>query len=207
VRIANLENLDDLSTLIAQLRSDAPPAAADGAGVSLSNSAKKKAELTPSRNATNGALADTSHAAAESVAVRPEGAVQLTDETLEAIWKETLANLSDLLAENAALCESVALREPNRLVVTFRAKYTSCKGFCERPEQLAKLESALSAVAAGAVKVEFELLKEEPLAAPAGRRGPGNRQRLAEKAEHPLVRRATELFDARLVRIEEPGDK
>jgi len=65
----------------------------------------------------------------------------------------------------------------------------------------------LSAVAAGAVKVEFELLKEEPLAAPAGRRGPGNRQRLAEKAEHPLVRRATELFDARLVRIEEPGDK
>ena len=88
-----------------------------------------------------------------------------------------------------------------------RAKYTSCKAFCERPEQLAKLEAALGEVAAGPIKVEFELLKEEQVATPAARRGPGNRQRLAEKAEHPLVRRASELFDARLVRIEEPGEK
>ncbi len=206
VRIANLENLDELSTLIAQLRSGAPPAT-DLAGVSPSSAAKKKAELTAGRNASNGAANDASHGASEPVAARPEGAIQLTDETLEAIWKETLANLSDLLAENAALCESVAIRAPNRLVVTFRAKYTSCKAFCERPEQLAKLEAALGEVAAGPIKVEFELLKEEQVATPATRRGPGNRQRLAEKAEHPLVRRASELFDARLVRIEEPGDK
>lgn len=206
VRIANLENLDELSTLIAQLRSGAAPAA-DLAGVSPSSATKKKADLTSSGSLSNGPINDGTRCAPDLVAARPDGAVQLTDETLEAIWKETLANLSDLLAENAALCESVAIRAPNRLVVTFRAKYTSCKAFCERPEQQAKLEAALGEVAAGPIKVEFELLKDEQPANPAARRGPGNRQRLAEKAEHPLVRRASELFDARLVRIEEPGDK
>ncbi len=207
VRIANLENLDDLSNLIAQLRSGAPPLA-ESAGASSVGMAKKKADLIPGGAIPGGsASSPVDNGAVEPSAARPKGAAELNDETLQAIWKETLANLSDLLAENAALCESVAIRAPGRLVVTFRAKYTACKAFCERPEQLAKLETALGETAVGPIKVEFELLREEPQAAPAARRGPGNRQRLAEKAEHPLVRRATELFDARLVRIEEPGDK
>jgi hypothetical protein len=54
------------------------------------------------------------------------------------------------------------------------------------------------------VRVEFTTVANEPTAARTPRRAVPHRQRNAEKAEHPLVRRATELFDARLVRIEEP---
>ncbi len=207
VRIANLENLDELSNLIAELRPgasvlggapagrNAPTAGAGIGGSMTSGQAKKKADLTPgpAEAASNGGPSEVP-------------AAMLTDETLPAVWKEALANLSDLLAENAALCESIAIRVPNHLVVTFRTKYTSCKTFCERPEQLAKLEAALADVASGPIKVEFDLLADEGATEVAGRRGVPHRQRLAEKAEHPMIRRAEELFDARLVRVEEPGN-
>jgi hypothetical protein len=42
---------------------------------------------------------------------------------------------------------------------------------------------------------------DEPAAA---KRAVPQRQRLAQKADHPMLRRANELFDARLLRIDEP---
>ena len=202
VRIANLENLDSLSDLIAQLRGGAPPAAQEATprrgttGISSEAAAKKKDESTNGSHAAPGARAPTDGPPAEP-------AIALRDETAAIIWNRALASLSDLLAENAALCESVAASGPNRLVASFRAKYTSCKDFCERPEQLSKLENALAEATGDVIQVEFAVLKDEETASPAVRRGMGQRQRLAEKAEHPLVRRAGELFDARVVRVEE----
>jgi DNA polymerase-3 subunit gamma/tau len=203
VRIANLENLDALADLIAQMRSgtplgdpsdDTPRVAASS--MSSNATAKKKDDSTNGSRATSDPIATDRRFAAPAIA--------LSGETVAAVWKQALASLSDLLAENAALCESVGLREPNRLVVAFRAKYTSCRDFCERPEQLSKLVNALAEAAGCAIQVEFSLLKDEEPSGPAVRRGVPNRQRLAEKAEHPLVRRAGELFDARVVRVEEP---
>jgi DNA polymerase-3 subunit gamma/tau len=201
VRIANLENLDDLTDVILQLRNGAPATAAPGAATRSSpavDSAKKKADLIP-----NGTPATAS--VDEPHERRQAPAVPLTTETAPLVWQQALASLSDLLGENASLCESVAFRVPNRLVATFRAKYTSCKAFCERGEQLTKLETALTDVAGASVKVDFVVLADENTAGPAPRRAVPQRQRMAEKAEHPLIRRAGELFDARLVRIEEPG--
>jgi DNA polymerase-3 subunit gamma/tau len=198
VRIANLENLDELADLIAEVRSGAPAPAgpvSDG-GTTRAPIAKKKADLMGGANGARDLVAAT--------ADRP--AIELTDETVQAVWKEALANLSDLLAENAALSESVAIRMPNRLVVTFRAKYTSCKAFCERPEQLTKLEMAVAEVAGCPIRLELTLLDDEPAAEKPVSRPAGNRQRMAEKAEHPMIRRASELFDATPVRIEEPGN-
>ena len=54
----------------------------------------------------------------------------------------------------------------------------------------------------GRVKLEFMTLPDEPRA--AAKRAVPQRQRMAEVAEQPMVRRAAELFDARVVRIEEP---
>jgi hypothetical protein len=109
-----------------------------------------------------------------------------------------------LLGDNAALAESVTLAGDDRLVATFRAKYTSCKAFCERPPQRAALERALAQVAGRPVGVEFRTIDDEP-ASDAAAPGPAPaRQRMAEMAEHPLVRRASELFGARVVRVEDP---
>jgi DNA polymerase-3 subunit gamma/tau len=208
VRIANLSNLEDLQELIAQIRSGAdrlpatsapavaPPriggARAESPAAMPAAVAKKKTDLSPS----------TANAASHPAEDLPPA--QLTDETVASVWKEALANLSDLLVDNAALSESIRVVSPGRVAVTFRAKYNSGRAFCERPEQLAKIEAALADAAGGLVCVEFATLADEPTASGGPRRAVPQRQRMAEKAEHPLVRRATELFDARLVRIEEP---
>jgi DNA polymerase-3 subunit gamma/tau len=183
VQIAKLANLDDLSDVIAQLRGGTPPPAAPREGTTAATTAKKKAELT-----------------------HVTEAVELNDETAETIWKQALANLSDLLAEHASHSESVTSSGPGRLAVTFRAKYNSCKVFCERPEQLAKLENVLAEVAGSPIQVDFFVIEDERGTPDAMRRAVPQRQRLAEKAEHPMIRRAGELFDAHPVRIEEPGN-
>ena len=198
VRIARLEDLDELAEVIAQLRTGATTSAPTTSGGAGPAAAKKKAELIQAP----AAAPDPSGSTAGVLAQSP---VTLSDETLQVIWKEALANLSDLLAENAARAASIAIRSPERLAVTFRAKYTSCKTFCERPEQLAKLQAALAEVSGVPIKVEFAMSDEEDSAVPVRRIVP-HRQRLAEKAEHPMIRRASELFDARLVRIEEPDE-
>ncbi len=123
---------------------------------------------------------------------------------MQVVWQRALGSLSGLLAENAGLCESVSLAGPGRLAATFRAKYTSCKAFCERADQLSSLVEALSAAAGGPVTVEFHAVADDPAATDtAGRRTP-QRQRMAELSEHPMVRRASELFDAVLIRVEDP---
>jgi hypothetical protein len=113
-----------------------------------------------------------------------------------------------MFAEQASVCERVAIFAPNRLVATFPVAYTSCKTFCERPEQVAKLERALRTVTGKAVRIEFEVADREPAVEdrePVARRSSSPRERLKEKANHPLVRQAMELFDARPVKVEEPA--
>jgi DNA polymerase III subunit gamma/tau len=219
VRIANLDNLDELSDLIAQLRGGgatspaAPPRPAASTG---STATKKKAESNLPDGAANSARADAVQTAmhsptseaptsdARSTTGAAATALELTAETVGSIWKEAIANLTGLLVDNISLCESVTVRAPGRLAVAFREKYTACKAFCERTDQVAMLEAALAEVAGGPVKVDFSLLADEPSATVPGRQGATLRQRMAEKAEHPLVRKAAELFDARLTQIEEP---
>ena len=198
VRIANLEDLGDLADLIAQLRSEQPSseqgAASPRGGTSSTAAASPKKKEGPPVESPVGQNA--SRGVAKSL--------PLTDETVDQVWKEALASLSDLLADNAALAESLALSAPGRLVATFRAKYTSCKAFCERPQQLATLERALAEVAGQPISVEFRTLDDEPDETPAAGRPMSQRQRIDETGAHPLVRRTSELFGARLVRVEEP---
>jgi DNA polymerase-3 subunit gamma/tau len=204
VRIANLENLDDLAELISELRGDAPsgPRTASERGKTptagaVSASAKKKDELIDARASSVGQSDDRR--------LRIDAPAPAGGETAAGIWNRALASLSDLLGENAALADSVALDGTDRLVVTFRAKYTSCKAFCERGGQLAKLESVLAEAAGRPLAVEFRIEPDEPAAGQPARGPAAQRQRMVEKAEHPLVRRASELFDARVVRVEEPN--
>jgi DNA polymerase-3 subunit gamma/tau len=229
-RMCSLEALDDLPALIAELQGTGGGAPAGGvasrspSAAASGGEAKKKAESDiPLRG--NGGGIDSPPAPQNSPRRDPPHAISapraLAENTAEAIWREALANLSDLLAENAAFCQRVELvgarndpgsanaanLAPKRLAATFPTKYNSCKSFCERPDQLEKLERALAEVTGEPVVVEFVLAADPtPVAGGTPERKPASsRQLLADVADHPMVRRANELFEAYPVRVEPPG--
>jgi DNA polymerase-3 subunit gamma/tau len=226
LRICRLENLESISNLIGQLRDGQPfsPPESPGAAPSLAAEAKKKPpaqdladkdvnRASPQRPETVslGAGQDLAGSApittgANSVAQQPPVAAALPPPDAEQLWSQVLSELGDMLGEMARFAAQVAIPAPNRLVASFPEKYTSCKTYCERPENVAKLEQALARSAGGRMRVEFGLLPDQP---DSGETKPARRtvtpqQRLLEAKEHPLVRRAVELFGGFPTKVEEP---
>jgi DNA polymerase-3 subunit gamma/tau len=210
VRICQLDELDDLATAVDRLAGGttqaapaarpaavAPPPRPQPSLVAEAAALKKNGEISAERGAGN---AERSDPASDS------SALSLSDADAQSLWNRVVGKFTDLLADHASMAERVTASGSNRLVVGFARKYNLPKSFCERPEQLARLEQSLSAAAGGPVKVEFTLLEsgadDSRNAAP---RGPTPQERLREKSQLPIVRKALELFDARLVRVED-GD-
>jgi hypothetical protein len=88
--------------------------------------------------------------------------------------------------------------------VWFRKTYNSSKEFCEQPDRASRLEQALADVTGQAVRIEFALLDDPAEAAQPVRKPVSTRSRLVERSQHPMVRRAEELFKARPVGVEAP---
>ena len=69
---------------------------------------------------------------------------------------------------------------------------------------------ALSRITGKSVRIDFTLLPEEPSASaadaprPAARPATGMRQRRQELSRHPLIRKASELFDTEITLVLEP---
>jgi DNA polymerase-3 subunit gamma/tau len=109
------------------------------------------------------------------------------------------------------VAQVTATSAPNRLALCFPAAYTFSKAFCERAENLGRLERTLAEVTGGVVRLEFSVSDAAPASeakeAESPRRQASPGERLQEKAEHPLVRKAIELFAARPVRLEDGSPK
>ena len=225
VRIAALDDLDELPALIAELRggplpggspaspspSTGPPARPARGAASLppsppsaTGSRRPSAAGTPSAAEATSPDASTSAASSSGSATAADGAsTPLTAENARQIWRQALSDVSDLVAEHAEKCERVATSAPNRLVVSFKAQYTFSKEICERADQLAKIEKSLARVTGQRVKIGFELIPDEPASArrdPAARQVT-QRQLLAEATRRPVVQRTMELFDAQPTKV------
>ena len=223
VRICKLEDLDGLAALIGQLRDGAPigqPALSGkslttGASPDSGDAAKKKPDEPLASADLNGTTTESGFAAREEAvspaAERLDGPAEtppgtpLTSENAAAVWRQVLARFNDLLAEHAGFSHRVAALGPDRLVVSFAKSYNVSKSICERPDQAARLESALAEVTGRTVRLQFELSDDAAVTTeePAARRPASGRERLMEKSQHPLVRRACEVFNAQPVRVEE----
>ena len=127
-----------------------------------------------------------------------------------AIWKGAVSRLNGLIVEQALKAETVAISDansaPKSLVVGFPQRYNSCKIFCESADRRSDLERALLEETGQRLRLQFSTLEgvavSKPVAAPVVSR----RQQMRELASHPTVRRAIELFDAELVRVDQPRD-
>ncbi|HUY33233.1 MAG TPA: DNA polymerase III subunit gamma/tau [Pirellulales bacterium] len=219
VRICKMADLEQLAELVGQLR--------DGAALAARSPTTAVGTLAV-RPETPAARPDTLAARPEAsmppkkksdspVNVKempapppcePRQGTPLTTESLDQVWGQALTQLSGMFADSLRHNERIAISAPNRVAVAFPARYTSCKTFCERAEQRFKLEKALETICGQKVRVEFTVLNDVPAdggAAPVAKpKFATVRDRLNEKAEHPLVRRTVELFAARPVKVEEP---
>lgn len=225
VRIAKLDDLERLSDLIAELRSGvpatSPPVAVSGPSSVGAIAAKKKDELKH-----NGAVVERlppplanqivvpsrepapATGAKPTIAVAPNAAelqdplklFQLAAEQIGG-WLATSAQE----AESAAFVDAgigadatpVATGAPLQLVVTFPVKYNYGKKVCE--DKAAQLQAAAQELLGRPVRLSFALAQAPAGAGPAleASRPMSSRQREMQLLEHPLVRRASELFDAR----------
>jgi len=220
VRICQLEDLDSIGELIAQLDS---PQAAGAASPPQTGPARRPAPAKKNvRPVENAPPAPTLPSQASQLPqvneppqeVPPEAPTQenrpdkpLTAENATAIWNEAVSHITGMAAEQARQFDTVQLAGPNRLAITFKARYALAKSVCERPDQIAKLAAALTAVTGAKVALEFRLDEtpggaDDRPAAPVRTESP--HQKLMEVAKNPMVHRAGELFGAQPMRVDEP---
>jgi DNA polymerase-3 subunit gamma/tau len=225
VRICSLADLQAIPALIAELKSTdgvgAPATRATKASAGPSAPVKKKsAELAEdgrqtvqrSALATTGADAAPAGTVEDAPRASPD-AEDFSEEGLPSAWQQALAGVGGLLSDNARSA-AVAWRKSNnavgahdQVVATFTRQYNFARQFCERPENLAKLQQALREALGRPVTlllVTSEADSSPPAPHVEMRKPMPGRQRLSEKSEHPWVKRATELFDARVVWMDEP---
>jgi len=208
VRLCRLDDLDALPGLIEQLRdggareSGVGVRGSGGPAIPVIEPAQESSQKKTSR------VTETETAAASSPATLSQP--DLTEPQAAAAWRQTLAEIGDMTADFAGRAERVAISGPNRLVVRFRKAYTQALQYCERPDKRQKLEQTLSRIAGRNMRIDFAVLPDEPSEAaaeapkPAARPATSGRQRRQELNRHPLIRKASELFDTEITLVLDP---
>jgi len=133
--------------------------------------------------------------------------IEISADAAESIWRRALKEIEDVSSDYGTYYERVAISAPNRLVVSFPPRYNLQKERCERPQQKAQIEAALTRVAGRTIRVDFQLSGEQDAVPKRPKRPATMQQRQRETEKHPLVQAAIELFDAEVVRVDEPRPK
>jgi DNA polymerase-3 subunit gamma/tau len=211
VRICRLQDLDDVATLIEQLKGGEPLAAparpqAMGRPAAIASPAKKNeiaspvSEAPPQQPSKPPALPVDSVAAenpsrssppAEPVASRTEAnpPMALDEQSVEPIWKQTLERLTGSLFDSAAAA-NISVDSSGKLVASFSNDFFRKE--CQR--NLDRIQAALAEICGRRVGVTLTTHTDPAGPAPAAR--PTAKQQQAEIATQPFVKRAMELFDA-----------
>ena len=121
------------------------------------------------------------------------------------LWREACRRVRDRIGPYGEFATAAHWRTPDALVVEFPQGYTLQRERCERPAARSVLEETVSLLAGR--PVQLELVQGGSVAEPQGApsESPLEQRRRRERA--PLVRRAMDLFDAEVTRIDEPPDR
>jgi DNA polymerase-3 subunit gamma/tau len=204
VRLCHLESLDELGSVLAELRGDAPRGQLSLGQLSRGQLSRGQPPVAQPQSEGPAREKKTDHppnSGPASPVVTPERQPEMSDSP-ESIWKQTLSEFEDITSDYGSAYDRVAISAPNHLVVSFKAGYTLQKEGCERPERKARIEQVLRRITGRTIRVDFVVLPEQVAATPA-QRPPSMRQRIRETGQHPFVKEAAELFDAEVTRFEE----
>ncbi len=217
VKVARLENLEEISTLIGRLsaiESGQPSLPAPNPGAAAL-ALKKKLELTerpptPAVNSTSEPAPEAVETAAPHQESRP-----LEIEEVRRVWPAFIKKVGVRLGFQLTRAEPfAAILEPNTLAFRLPAGYNGIADECGSTEARAKIEHSLASVLNRPVQVQFEIAAatEIDLGTSTGLGGDSNGsappvvRRDEALASDPLIRKVVELFEARLVHPEYDDD-
>jgi DNA polymerase-3 subunit gamma/tau len=199
VRICSLEDLDELASLIEQLREGTAPAASTPAVKKNSLAREPLARsIAPAPSPApqveppaNGAAANGHQgpAAAEALAVK------LTTDNAQEVWQQALGLLSadSMISDFADEVSEVNVDDMGRLVLVFSTDFA--RNQCEKPAKREHFEAALANVTGGHVPLVFQARKRVDAPAAVAPPAAARRQQQADVAAQPFVKKALELFD------------
>jgi len=195
VRVCHLENLDELAQLIGDMKKLSPNgAAASGAKKNATASLTSRQPVVAGFSALETSSQPTGAKVDDLPAENPSvAAIRLTAENVEEVWKQTLDNLTGMVADHAAEADEVSVDSQGRLVVGFFEAFH--RDFCKRPTNRARMESALREVCASDVSISLKTLDRVDQGEPQASKPVSRRARQAELATQPFVQKAMELFD------------
>ena len=128
----------------------------------------------------------------------------MTPNQIRDAWNQALRELTPLAAERLRNGSEFQFVAPNKIVARFAKRDGFQLRLVEQAGDKVRFENALSAVVGGAVKVEFKLVEAPAeVEAAAVARGPSKQELKREKSQLPFVRKALELYDARLLDVEQ----
>jgi len=113
------------------------------------------------------------------------------------IWDEVTGRISGLLREHVEQVDRIAISGPNRLDLVFAAEYDFHRQFCERPEEMRRLEQLLQDVTGGVVQVR--LILEDRNVEDASEDSLVVEEKPA--ATDPMVEEAQDIFGASVQRV------
>jgi len=205
VRLCNLDNLDELASLIGELKGGAPTSAAPPVKKNLVARPPAPAptpQVSPTQPtsvpspATSAAPAESTPPAAVATApavAAPAPVSRLTLENVEQVWKQVQESLSGMIADHAAEADEVSVDNTGRLVLSFSKSFH--RDICEKPNNRSRLEAALQSVCGQTLPIVFSTHTRTDAAQPGVTPRQSRRQQQAEVAAQPFVSKAMELFD------------
>lgn len=200
VRISLLRDLDQLDDLIASLKAGGT---APNAAQRASAARPPAAQTVAQKKTLNGEPEEVAAPISGGLAAAPE--IAWGPDCAPALLAALQARFADIVGTYLGQSHSCAIFGPKQLEILFPTRYDLGRRACERPEVLAKLESALQELTGEPIRLRFRTVAVEaesessrPVAAP-----PANRRKTIEDPADPLVAEVGRVFGVETWAVQE----
>jgi DNA polymerase III subunit gamma/tau len=205
VRLAQLEDLVALSQLVQWVHQGGAPAARIGAppGSGMPHPAKSLAAPAMPSDSEKKKLDPEANCAVDAPPV------PLSEENLQAIWQQIIAQAGFALASDLRKVINVAIFAPNSLVMRVPARYNPLGANAIAPGSLTRIEALLSNAVGQTCSVRVETVRDEPgkegqpaSAGAANSSAAGARQSREKARQLPLVQKARDVLGAEILHVD-----
>jgi DNA polymerase-3 subunit gamma/tau len=195
VRLARLDELTpltQLTQLLTQPGISLPKAPISGGEVSKKN-------LTASPSVLNNGT-EVAH-----ISVQPLPSNPSPPRSFEENWRQTLTELSGILASHLEKAGLPAISGPKSLVIRFGARYSAAYDYCSDSKNLARIEESLRKISGETWVVRVEKESQPSGPTPASETAAPTSRKDREKAilQQPVFQRITDLLQARMLTMDD----